>query len=748
MLNGRGVAVVTKQTRQFFDFRLGEVGAKNFHTGSINDLFFNGFAIADECMYYGAGVAKRPPIKYVSSYFTGNADNEIVILSSPGTRDEEEIKILAFKTDSGYDLFYLNDEGILLDASATPIQILTFKGEGNAIHVTTSAPLTVGKHYLLSVGQQKLDVLYVISEDNSVYTVAALTGEKVPFYGTINNLSLIRSGTTTLELDYNDVIPIANYNLYIRDSNSFAVDAQGAITTTPTLPTGQTLANLTGKSATVHNNVFAVARDASGNNGILIKLTSENTSSENFLQPYYGKYVYWIRDSSKGLLISTDEGIFNFSVELASTGNEFVLGNYIRVTYRQSADIKPIYFRDYLLFVDAGRRAVMYVGFDRFQVNAIVDTLISAVDLLDEGDRINLIRVLHFNDITTLLSVSDQGVCISGNIQASNSGTGASATLSYSRWFTAYRTKYIDVWRKGEKNDTLLWCGGIDGTGFIGLVSEQPAPLIRKEAENRDAHIDFYTVLSSEKIFGDKPVLTMSVTDNDWSVTLQSPVDFFPIFKDIGVQIRTDTFSIEVVFVEDARTAKGILKFAPQTTFGSSIILKDYKICFTSIVGLSYLYFLNGKQYDVVGESGLRAFMAKSTGTENTLYFAGNFCDNITIGISYNFRILIAPPAFRSRFIASKGNVEVATQTLGYTDPQIFISIFGEVVKKVRSADKRGSYPDIEISRKNLYHEFFKNVHVTVPSGTNTALMVEISCDSVFPLFLSGIAISANVSDL
>lgn len=748
---------MAREVRQTTIFRRGEVGAKSFHANDP-EPFFNGFAQADEAMYYGDGICKRPPIKYISRYFFGNEEQEIILLSTPNNPGERETKIIAFKVGATWHLFYLRDEDIELVQPHVCATITGGQGEGAKVIIETDSALVVNEFYKLYAGSQELDTI-MVTEDlgSNRYAAEALVGEKVNYVAGEYSVCRIRHDTTAIDLNYNDVVPYYGFNLYVRDANSFTVDVNGAISTSPSLPTGAVaLSSLVGKTATVHRNTIAVGRP-NGINGVTIVLNADVNgtfqTTTNNLQAYYGTEIYWVRDGSKGIVIATNQGIFLAGLEAASSGSGFILSNIVRVTYRQAADVKPVLYRDFILFLDAGRRAVMYVSFDRFETNAVVETLASVIDILSDSDFIVQLSVLHFNDVAVLFMVTAAGKCITGNIQFK--GQDNTGSLSYSRWFVNYNTKHISVLRQGNRNDALLWVGGVSGQGFIGLMREEPAPMFRTGVENRRPHLDFFRVLDADDILGPRPVLVVTVTSLYGQVSIRADSDWFGVLHQ-GIIIRDSFYSIVVETIVDQRNAEGYIQdhtggaltnhsgeFLPNHTefaIGSELIFKNYIIAFDTIIGLSYLYFLARRGNKVVGVVGKHVADTDRVFTDNAMRFSFFVESAVTVGIHYALDLVTAPLTFGGRLTSFKGNIEVAVEALGYQKPYLFLQAYDQDMPMVRVV--------VERTQALINDQFFRHTVTNLPCGTTTRPMVRLFCDSAFAVFISALSVSVGNADV
>lgn len=749
---------MAREVRQTTVFRRGEVGAKSFHANDP-DPFFNGFIQADEALYYGDGIAKRPPIQFISRYFFGDEDQEIVVLSTPNKPEERETKIIAFNVSGTWHLFYLRDETIELVHPHVCADIVSGQGEGAKIIIDTDDALEVNQFYKLYAGSQELDTIIVTeSLGNNRYAAEALVGEKVYYVPGECTLCRIRHNTTTIDLRYNDVIPYYSYNLYIRDANSYTVDVDGAITTTPTLPSGAVaITDLVGKTATVHRNAIAIGKPNNANSNITISIHADVNgaykNTTNNLQSYYGSELYWIRDGTKGLVIASNQGIFLANIVPATAGDGFILANLSRVTYRQAADTEPVLYRDFILFLDAGRRAVMFVSFDRFEANAAVETLASVVDILSDEDSIEQLSVLHFNDIAVLLLRSSLGVCVAGNIQLKSiDNTGS---VSYSRWFVDYNVKSISVLRYGGRNDALLWLGGVSGQGLIGLIREQPSPMFRNKKENRDPHLDFFRVLNTDDILGVRPVLKLTVTSLDGTVSINANSDWFnTLHHEIIISDAVHTVRVGTIF--DSRNAEGYIlnnsacvpENYPGSTYlqhrdypiGTEIVFGRYDISFDNIIGISYLYFLGRTGKRVVGVSGNSVIETDRIFSDNILRFSSYISSSVTIGVAYTFDIITAPLSFSGRLTSYKGNFEVAVETVGYNKPYFYLQAYNQYTPAVAAV--------VDRTQDLVREDFFRHTVTNLPCGTTTRPMIRLFCDSAFAIFITALSVSVGNADV
>lgn len=789
-------------TNQITDFRRGELGADRLASRSPEQLF-TGFMQSDEVMHYGLAITKRPPTKYIApfpvhDYFAGNC---FYPLPNTFTGDT---KILLRGANGVF--YFLQNGDLLLDETKLLSRVLESKGEGGSVLVKIrqagiTPVLDSGRIYPLFLGNQLMDygMLKSTTLDPSFYNLVTL-GEKTPYpvgdppeaslrnayigLETLNNITFANTTDPVSQkvhlrtpennetwgvpytsspvsrltnLAYSDYSIFEGKRVFVSQENSFSIDANGNFAAAPT--------EIGGESITFFENLLISGASENDSAVLRIKqLISQDSgppsvsSKKIQLLSAYGNGIYWIRGASRGIVFATNLGIFLGIFD--TTTADPIFNQIIKITDEKPSRVKPVVHRDFIFHVSANGTSINYIRFERFQANAVTQTLNNISNIIDPQDRVfKMDKVVHQSSVH-LLILTEQGRMI---VAAVNLGDdGLSASISLSRWLVEY--DIYDLIVGIENLNTAYFVGRIKGQSQFMVFSMEftEQPVFRARKECRPPAIDLYKEIDTNKIFffnglftaldfdpplnfgiATKPALFFRQIDpvltESYQVSLRGNLPIF-LEKLAGHNISAEVSGVQRLFKITNRidpntiTAYLINGSTPDLVISGSFVLKEYEIKINFLTTAPYLYYLNVIAGKILIDSNQK--VTKYEGHSQTLPLpipASQF----RIGLTYTFAFITTPISTPRIFASQKGLVRIMYEQLCWSTPTVGVTVYDEMGAMLIIPSREWSFlPDEFV--KHFVHEL-QNRNITT-----SKLQIKFESAGTTPPFITAIGMHLN----
>lgn len=746
------MAIFANQTGNFLR---GEIGARVIG-GRNAELFFAGFLQSDEVMHYGLGFTKRPPLRFVAPFQNSAEIDQLKNYFFPLPYPQSGPGDMLVRDATG--LFFLDNGYLVLDDVTDKIKKVV--GEGDRIKINTENSLLLkDKNLPYGVGGQVLDFIFIEEEVAGTpkdYYVTAAMGEKKPFLSEdyivyANGIIPSPSNVPAADTTYSDYTVLSDRSLFVNEdiTKGFDIDPAGQIKSPiELLPAFNS--SLGGSSITsVNNSIISAVGNAGSVDFTIFIYGPQPTQKAIRLSPTYGSSVFWIRGISRGLLFATDKGIF-LSV-LAD--NSELFDALVNVTQDPPSNVNPVLFRDFVFYVDGSGLTITYIRFDRFKANAIAESIGGIADLLPKGDKIKKMIKARYQDSFFLLCLSEKGEVVVGSLAVTNEGLGGS--MAFSRWFVDYQVKDLIAPERGQEDVVYLIMrrkGSETNAYFIASFTLEDVPLFRSRKETRRPSVDLYTYIDVERMLlaasfdadkKEKPVIFGRFTDSG-SASIATREDFF-IDLMVGYRFKQFPIELEISRVTDSKNAVAFVVSGYETNV--PFVLKDYQIAINSILGLSYLNYLQfGGATLLASVDDYEEVVPDSRDTENliTLNKGAVFASCVHVGTRYTLRVITAPLATTTVLVSAKNDTQVFYELVGWREAALYVRLF----------TNSGTDTDpffVKPVRQNIFDEpnnFIKHYEEVLPHFATSKLMLEFISDSVVPPFVSALGVKCQDTPL
>lgn len=742
---------MTKYISEITNFAIGEIGAREaFYRRQ--DVFYRGMLTAKEIIFYGNAVTVRPPLKYIVPVH--NAIATARLLKYPETTTSEGVML-------GTGAAIITDQEPRFDQSVPIKFIKDSTGQGMAFQSFVSGPLP-GQLWRVFLNDQPLDYIRITEiYATDFFRFANATGNNYPGIIDLEDTYEIRrvEGFNTVNDDIQDVVRVEGGLLHIGNQETVLTDNTGAVTIQD--------AKYVGESATASQNKLIIAE----NTGDSIKFkfffqvfdvssnppTFVDKETELVLPAYYGTECYWVRDSSRGIIFATNEGVFLGTIGEAGAGTnpQPILDTVIKITNARSSRTKAVLYRDYLIYVSSSGQEIFYIRFDRFQTNAIAAPLRGLSDIIPPDERIDALEVMLDPQSENLLLKTNKNRLFAARISAGQDNT--IDALSFSRWFVDYETLGIIVLRSNTKSDTLIWSGSYKGKNLIAGTTLEPPPLYNEKETHPTPHLDFYNDINAFLI---SPRIATAVADlidgSMYKIRLTANTEGFYNIDDRGDVLQFAVSGMDPLnpyifeiprggIISDTE-ATAVLLAKPQ---GSPDVIQqaigDIRPLVRSIKGLAAMCYFknNGATVRVAGStSGISLYDPNRS--DNTLSWIAPM-EIVRIGVEYVVDIITAPLGVSGQTVSKKAVSEVRVEHVGRIKPTFFVSV---IDNQDVPDDAYGESPIDEFTGRGGAEYFYLHYSFSLRTTTSSSIMLRLRSPSVVPIYITNISITQNIGDL
>lgn len=696
------------------DFRLGVVGAKRLGSGDSSTPY-EGFLRMDECVLVGTSLTKRPPIKYISRTVDNVPKNNQFL--SYG-------EFLFYAV--GETRAFIIEDGERISTYSDVFKITKFAEENISDIVVLDKPLDAskGEFILAFIGQQPMEVYdwQAISGQTNTYRIHSITANKGYAPNNLDSFKQVVVKTISVG-DYVDSVG----GTYVTGSKTagFNIASDGTVT-----------ANiLYADSITMLGSEIVIASSSATGVTVTFVFANGNPSQNLSLVKEIGTTVFWIRAISNGLILATDMGVFLLVLDGQT------LKNLMKIDDRTSSNVKPVLFKQYILYADTGGESLSYIrtSFSNNYVWASALELAVDNDLFIGRGGIKRLGLYYYNNSPNIIALTNDGSCLVGQINQNSREDEIVASMS--EWFLPYDINDIAIFRQSSTQNRLTMSISFQGLTMLGVINAQQPPLFNQEAPTLP-YVDFYSDIRSDLMFNTQQNLVCERIGNENSSTFRvtSNADFFKTAF-FNCSIFDGMFRLRVSDILSSREAICEAKHGADIG-GSQYVMHagTYMVRFDFFSNLNHLYHLmfNGQQNKLCGyvdDEPVKFNFNYPTGI-----FSFPYCSRLVVGLAYNMVVCttqLLPFGFSNRIRSGYySDLQVTLQTLGYNyrESYAFVGTSDGLLGSENATTT--SYVEFPNNKK-----FINSMQIAVPASTNNCLLLWLSSDAVNPPFISNIAV-------
>lgn len=685
------------------DFRAGVIGSKVLGSGTVN-VPFEGFLAMDDVMINGSSITKRPPLRYLSR----------TIDNVPKRRQFLAYGDFIFYAVGASKAFTIRD-GKTIETLPDIYKVVSYEERNEYDIVTFDKPidLTKGSYVLGYINNYITDVydISLVPGTTSSYIFDSFTDQKSNRLVWLTHVRQVKV-TNVAVADYVDYAA----GVYVTGSTTpgFNIALDGTITPNA----------IQADSITPYGVKNAIGISSTGTNTININLSGNPSFN---LAAEFGQKLYWIRSIYRGLVVSTDAGVFYMKID-GSNAELTVVDN------KTTSDVKPVFYKNYIVYADSSGESLSYIKVEPFSAVAFSADLTIDNDIFVGHGGIRKLVVYYNNNMPYVVSIMNDGSCIAAQITENQRNYEISASLM--RWFVGYVINDVVVYRQGSL-DNILVCS-VTYLGFTSICTmSYVKPPIFIDDSYREPFIDFFREITTSEIFPEQVDIDFFRKDpRDSTFTATTITDYFsPMFVN-AVIVANESF--RVLNVIDKKTA--VCEINGDDLFGSYFFAKAgyYSIAINGYSGLNHLFAFLVRNRAIKYNAMVDDFDSFCLINDDGSLMSFEYGKKIVAGIRYTMYLHTSPilPAGQSSYSRAGiyGNAEITVHTIGENTAEVFVG-FGKVYDVGAVCYKANAYRN---------DGFFRSMRVSGVASVGSSLGFTLYSDSVAQIYISCVSISMN----
>lgn len=687
------------------DFRSGIIGSKVLGSGTIN-VPFEGFLAMDDVMITGSSITKRPPLRYLCR----------VIDNIPRKRQFLSYGDNVFYGVGQNQAFTIRD-GKTIETLADSYNIVSYE-ENNEYDIVTfdkAIDLTKGNYVLSYINNYVADiyVIYLVSGTTSTYVFDSFTNQKSNRLIWLTHVKQIKV-TNVAVSDYVD--NAAGVYVTGRNSPGFTITIDGTISAN----------TINADTITTYGVRNAIGSSSDGTANSTININLSGNPSFN-LAAEFGQKLFWIRSIYRGLIVSTDTGVFYMKID-GSEAELTVVDNKV------TSDAKPVFYKNYLIYADSSGESLSYIKVEPFSSVAFSADLTFDNDAFVGHGGIRRLIMYYNCNVPYVLCIMNDGACIAVAITENQRNYEISASLM--RWFVGYIINDAVVYKGGSLDNILVL--SVTYLGFTSICTMRSVnPPIFTYDVIRDPFLDFYREITTDDIFPLQIDIELTRKDpHDSTFIATTNYDYFtPMFLNA---ILNSYESFRILYVVDKRTA--VCEVVLDNLIGNYFLLNagSYSISINGYSGLNHLYAFISKDSQIKCNARVDDVASLCDIADDGGIVSFNYGNKIVVGFEYLMYLHTSPilPAGQTSYSRAGvyGNAEIVVHTIGKSTADVFVG-FGKIYDRNAKSFKANAYMD---------DGFFRSLKVGGVRADGNSVGFSLFSDSIDQIFVSCISVSIN----
>ncbi|AQW89086.1 hypothetical protein pCXcHC2016_12 [Xenohaliotis phage pCXc-HC2016] len=718
------------------DFHLSSLSARVMGGRVVSDTL-SGTILANECMIEDNALSKRPPLKFISR--TARNDQSFLLPeASPG---QTQKLFLAISDTTALAI----KDGREIETTAEDYMIVRTTPEGY-VTLDKALPIVITGSNIIAAfsGNQQYELFTYFLVSENTYDIRPLVGGDDVSFSFYTKFKAARVITTpayairpvdsiqTSKLNYfftgtgSKSYTISDAGVFAELSDYYSGDA--AIVYFNRLFVGST-DTTTGKLKLTYSAQASFALDASSKNITLIE--------------EYGNILFWLRANSRGIILSTDAGIFLLEFDDPDAMSVEKISRY---DFQTSNAVSPVKFRDFLIFVDSAGFNLSYVYYEFYNTGLSVSFLTTFSDML-VGEEIIKLSIIYLSASPIVIALTSTGRVAAVRIAkvSENNITG-----SFMEWFVDYSVGDFYVYRKINENSLLIGMFHVEHYSYFASLDVVKVPTFR-DTKSLTPFIDFYSEVDTRNIFPAQ--VDLRVVGTSQTVDVYSESDYFDD-RFIGVRIANKSMALTVQQVFDGRHIQAARDI--QTEQESYLQANNYEILINTFYGLNHLYpFLSSDiPADVPRGTSLQALLENNIAEEkykhicqltNTevvgRYDFGVFYSHAIVGRLYAMDVVFSPIVRAGDTLGFYAAPLITYENIGYYQPTVEF-YDGDSRPVVRTiANETMLHQKLPV-----YKRFLTSTQLPVPIDVTNSLLIGLYSTSMVAPYISIISIASNYS--